>query len=267
MGGKMRVDPFIALAAFAGLSLSAAIARAQVHLIDETRSVALNASVTLDDVPSDVTTTDTDPPTQSNTSPGLWTVNASGGETAVDNGLGYQVSANNTGSQTSQVTSFSLDDAAAVSISTFSGALSGNDSADSSYKVDFSVSTPTPLELTAQYSMNGASEGPFGTFSAYVTLAQSGAGNLFSLGVMNQQDAGDFPTSYGGGPTTFSTTLEPGNTYTLTADANIDRPIDDITDGGENVSVNFTASVPEPASLGIVALMGVVVLSRRRKPS
>jgi hypothetical protein len=261
----MRVIPYIALLAFAAFSFSAGIVRAQFNPIDQTRSVTLKANTNIDG-PGFETNTDTEPSPVTNTSPGPWSISQSGEVYSYeDSDPEDSTFASNAGSQTSDVASSGFNYTDAVSINAAPYAYEeGDDNADSYYKVDFSVSAPTGFQLTAQYSTGGYGEGEEGTLTAYVTLSESGAGNLFSLGVMNEPGAGDFGAEYFGGPTSFDTILEPGNTYTLTADDYIDRPIDTETAATENGAVSFTAGVPEPASLGILTAIGLAALTRRR---
>ena len=258
----MRGASYIAIVAFAGLSLTAGVAHAQFNPTSETRSVTLNASATYDSMTGEMTAVDNDPSPQTNSSTGPWTLTQSGGLAPVAEPTQNNI-ATNGASQTSEVASSGFDDTATVSFGASDGA-TGDINADSYYTATFSVPAPTPFQLTAQYNVGDGGEGPPGTLSGYVTLSQSGTGNLFSLGVMNQGGGGDFGIDYAGGPTTFYTTLEPGNTYTLTAEAYLDRPLDITTLASGTGTVSFTASVPEPASLGILTMIGLTTLARRR---
>jgi hypothetical protein len=137
------------------------------------------------------------------------------------------------------------------------------------YNVDFSVSSPTLLTLTGDITGSGEYHlGPLEVVKANVTLSSSGQGTpLYSV-----SDTLNIPIGTGtatfNDPVLFSTTLEPGVTYTLNAQAYSDS----VRSGSVGINqyapadatFSFSASVPEP--VGMALLLPVIAsLSRSRR--
>jgi hypothetical protein len=211
-------------------------------------------------------------PSQTTTSSGPFNVSFTGGYSiSVPPPNTTSFSDSNTGSQNSQVTGEFFTDSATVSeqsgptYSPFDP--NGDVNSESSYKVDFSVSAPTPFSVTGQYSFTGGGKGPVGTFNAYVSFTNTTTSSqLFMLGYINAAGGADLGLNLSGGPTNFATMLEPGNTYELVADAYVDRPIDGTTHSpDEQATVSLSAGVPEPASVGVIAAITLAALARRRR--
>jgi hypothetical protein len=130
--------------------------------------------------------------------------------------------------------------------------------AGSSYTVDFMVSQPTPISLTASAVNDGVQGGGLGSEFAAVTLTSSaqspGADPIFS--------AGSFITS-----PPFTTILQPGQTYTLTAAADTAANPEQVPSFTTSFQFDLTASVPEPATLPLAAAAFTAFLLARRRPA
>jgi hypothetical protein len=145
-------------------------------------------------------------------------------------------------------------------------------SAQTTLNIDFNVSTPTPFSISGTVSAYSEIYYLYGleTLTSTLSLTGSNEGVMYSTGEQNVPGPTDTTAAYGefSDLVTFSTVLQPGDTYTLTATASADSPRSlssgDNTSSYSEADFSFIAVVPEPASGGILLAIGGWVLSRRR---
>jgi hypothetical protein len=144
------------------------------------------------------------------------------------------------------------------------GQWSANTSGQSLYNVDFTVASPTELSLTGD--INGSVIYHVGTqelIAANITLSSSASSTpLYSMSFApnfySQSETLDDPVS-------FSTLLEPGQTYTLNAQASAHANkagIGASYDAPASAAFSFSATVPEPTTM-LFAPMAITLLRRR----
>jgi hypothetical protein len=248
----------------------------QFNLLDQTRSLTANATGTA----SGTGQFDSGPVagTQSLNSnsdllTGAYSNNLAGSKTDSPNDGAGDISAFNVSSsagQTSIVSSSLLSGTGAVGASAVLSPIEGGTdfSADgigqSSYNVDFTVSSPTPFNLTGDVTGNAIYHlGRLESIAANITLSNA-SGPLYSVSFA--------PTGYSvtgesfNEPASFSTVLEPGQTYTLDAAASVDSGRDGIgltSVAPASAGFTFTASVPEPSTLIIILPFGILLRRSR----
>jgi hypothetical protein len=144
-----------------------------------------------------------------------------------------------------------------------SDSVDGNDS--SSMSVSFTDSTAETLVLTGSLTETSAyHQGTLGVINDSVELSSSGDPSFFYQAVLGN-DASPGSGSSRTVPFSFSGLLEPGQTYTLIVNTGTDSDVNDISlEDNSSGSFNFSASVPEPASLGILLTGGLLLLRPRR---
>jgi hypothetical protein len=141
------------------------------------------------------------------------------------------------------------------------------------YNVDFTVAAPTPFTLTGNIS--GSANyilGRLPTTAANVTLTSSlQTAPLYSV----SEDYGDgtgltfynYPVAYND-PVSYTTILEPGQTYTLNAEAYTDSTRYADAEGNESspgaAAFSFAATVPEPWAMSWLAPAVVLITMRAR---
>jgi hypothetical protein len=140
------------------------------------------------------------------------------------------------------------------------------------YDVDFSVASPTLFTLSGDITGSGTYHlGPLETIEANVTFSQVGQstplysaseafGSSTGLTIYSQNFSFNDPVS-------FSTTLQPGQIYTLNAQA-YNSALRTTSGGGSflapaSAAFSFTASVPEPTAFSLLAL--AIPFASRRK--
>jgi hypothetical protein len=140
---------------------------------------------------------------------------------------------------------------------------------ESKFVATFSVAAPTPFALTGNLVCSGdqITSSPVGdTFTASALLTDT-SGTLYSLSekavVMNS-----ISQSYNA-PISYSGTLEPGQSYTLTLDSVTDAQRSD-ENSLESLTItngfNFVLAVPEPASFAtLMGGAGLLLCKRRRR--
>jgi hypothetical protein len=148
-----------------------------------------------------------------------------------------------------------------------SDTVDGNDS--STLSVTFSDSTANTLVLTG--NLTGSSqyhEGSLGVITGDVELSSSGStGDLYQIFNGNEASFNTPGLDSWSIPISFTALLVPGQTYTLSVSAGTDSNVNDISlSDTSSAGFSFTASVPEPASLGLF-LGGCPLLLRRRRTS
>jgi hypothetical protein len=134
------------------------------------------------------------------------------------------------------------------------------------YVVDFTVPTETFILINGSVAATGTYHlGRLEQMQAQLNLVGSASGSIYSTG------GSFFPGSPFGinesDPFSFSTLLEPGQIYTLTATSMVDalRPGSSIEGGAPaTADVNFTLAVPEPTSFIIVLIGAIFLLNQRR---
>jgi hypothetical protein len=134
-----------------------------------------------------------------------------------------------------------------------------------SFNVDFTVSTPTAFNLTGDVTGNAIYHlGRLEIISADVTLSGSSSGSLYSVGFA--PTGYTYPGESFNDPVSFSTTLLPGQTYTLNAAASVDSGRDGVGEtnvGPASASFEFAGIVPEPDCLAAIVIVPMLL---RRKP-
>jgi hypothetical protein len=140
----------------------------------------------------------------------------------------------------------------------------------STYKVDFTVDAATAFTITGDITGSGTYHlGPLENTKSSVTFSTSSSMTpLYTLSDSVQVGfTGPFSDSYDD-PISFSTTLQPGQTYTLDVEASSDSKREgsgatSLAPG--NAGFSFTAAVPEPGALSLVLLTSPLLLSIRRR--
>jgi hypothetical protein len=142
----------------------------------------------------------------------------------------------------------------------------------SAFSVSFTVSTPQMFALTGTLTgMANYDEGILGILNGNAELTSSG--QVTPLYQVTENDTNLPVTLEFSNPTpfSFSTVLDPGQTYTLSVSANTDSGANENNTHADTTSAgfNFTATatdVPEPSSLGILLVTGSLLLRQRRLP-
>jgi hypothetical protein len=147
-----------------------------------------------------------------------------------------------------------------------SDSVDGNDS--STFSVTFTDSTAETLVLTGDLTGSSAyHEGTLGVIDGGVELS-TGADTLYQIFNGNEANFNSPSPDSWSIPISFTTLLVPGQTYTLSLSGGTDSNVNDISlSDTSSAGFNFTASVPEPASLGIFLAGGLLLLRRRRTSS
>jgi len=164
-------------------------------------------------------------------------------------------------SQSSVVSSLSLSASGSASANCNAGMLDGGQSVTtvSTYTVDFTVELPTLVTYSDQYSQssNFTRTGVVSDAQYATSLTSSGQpSTLFQFGTL--ADNQSFSN-------TFSQVLEPGQTYTLqsTASAYVSLSLPNHASGSQATFQFSFASVPEPASAGVLLCLGAILFQRR----
>jgi hypothetical protein len=191
---------------------------------------------------------------------------ASGSESA---GLPVDATASVTGdgAQSTLISSFYLGGTGSADSSGNMSAGSPFDQATASgtsiFTSVFSVATAQPFSLTGSLGgMDEYHEGPLGVLVGSVQLSD-GAGTLYTASESNTTSSFNL-----GGPLNqpfaFSTTLEPGNIYTLALTASTTSTLNSFAfSDATAANFSFIATVPEPASL-TMAMIALPLSMRRR---
>jgi len=253
-----RSYPVAAAAVLA--AISASHARAQLNIMSQSRTL----TVTVNGVAN---------PTDADSSIGDYSNSLSNVYTETQGVDGNTFVSQDSGSaaQTSTISSYVLSSQSTADSSQngpFTTTVDVND--DSFYTAQFSVSSPQTFNLTGQTSTDSPiHEGPDGTLGAYLTLTEDNGTStqIYSAGYQRRFDGGETASDIGTSVfTPFSTTLEPGFTYTLTLDVYSDSPAEGVGDEKtDDNSATFVATVPEPATLTSIVLVSGTLLARRRQ--
>ena len=277
MNTARRTAAIASIAAAALLGVRAA--RADLTLVDQSRSVTTNA-VTHAVNNVDTPTTASDPHTFTSTVSGQYaqTVTSSANQTVTGDMATaatqtYTYDAGATASQASSLSATEVDAAASVSASTYQTGLAGNSGANGSsgFAADFTVSVPTTIML--QGNLAGTvtyHEGPLEQVTDAVSLTGSTSGTLFT-----RTDQATYVQTTGPQPFNdsfaFTATLMPGQVYTLDASTLADSERQAIVgetsnvDGEGRFNLSLTSStLPEPASVGLLGAAMAGLLGRRR---
>jgi hypothetical protein len=134
------------------------------------------------------------------------------------------------------------------------------------FNVDFTVGSPTPFSISGDITGNAIYHlGRLELIAANLTFSGSSSGSpLYNVSFA--------PTGYTipgesfDDPVSFSTILQPGQTYTLNAQASVDSGRAGVglsSVAPASAGFSFTAAVPEPTSLVLIPA-GMLLLLRRR---
>jgi hypothetical protein len=137
---------------------------------------------------------------------------------------------------------------------------------DSRFLADFTVDAPTVMTISGTlYADYFYGLGKLPTPSATFTLSGSGSGTpIYTVQTPLPFSFFEPTTTV---PFSFQTTLQPGQTFTLLADAGTTSSFYSDSDGTEqnDASFVFTAAVPEPITLSLLPLAGLPAVRRRTR--